>query len=147
MEMIAPSGPVYQAGTLSGNPLAVAAGLASLKEISKPGFYENLETISAKVAAAILRAAEDAKCPMVLERVGSMFCPYFASGPMVKLDDVMASRRDRFKVFFAEILAAGVMPAPSPFESWFTSSAHDDAAIETTYRAALAGCRAAARIA
>jgi glutamate-1-semialdehyde 2,1-aminomutase len=147
MQQIAPAGPVYQAGTLSGNPVAVAAGLAALNEISKPGFYAALDQRSQAIAAALTDAARESRCPMTLNRVGSMFCPYFGEGPLTRLAQVMATRRDRFRAFFAKLLEHGVMPAPSPFEAWFASTAHDDEAIETTHRAAVAGFRAAAALA
>lgn len=146
MKLIAPSGPVYQAGTLSGNPLAVAGGLAALSEISKPGFYDRLEAISKSVEEALLDAAREAKCPVVFHRVGSMFCPYFGAGPIDTLEKVMATRRDRFRAFFAVLLEKGVMPAPSPFEAWFTSAAHDAEAVQTTRDAAVLAFRAAAAV-
>ena len=146
MEQVAPAGPVYQAGTLSGNPLAVAAGLAALEEISRPGFFADLEQRSAKVAAAIEGAARQAGCPIRLNRQGSMFCPYFSEGPVTDLDQVMATDRERHRRFFHALLAGGVLPAPSPFEAWFVSSAHDDPAIERTAEAALKAFKAAVSV-
>ncbi|MEZ6195603.1 MAG: glutamate-1-semialdehyde 2,1-aminomutase [Planctomycetota bacterium] len=146
MEQISPVGPVYQAGTLSGNPLAVAAGLAALEVLSRPGFYDALEATSASVESALRRAAERASCPITLNRVGSMFCPYFVERSVENFRDAVAGDRERHRRFFVTLLEGGVMPAPSPFEAWFVSSAHDAEAIghteevaERAFRAAMAG--------
>ncbi|MEE9391644.1 MAG: glutamate-1-semialdehyde 2,1-aminomutase [Planctomycetota bacterium] len=145
MEQISPLGPVYQAGTLSGNPLAVAAGRAALAEIKKPGFYDELEKTSARIAEALLSAASKVSCPLVLNRVGAMFCPYFAEqGTEINnFDDVLGTDRERHQRFFVSLIKEGVMPAPSPFEAWFASAAHDDEAIEHTHRAAQKAFKAA----
>lgn len=135
MDQVAPLGPMYQAGTLSGNPLAVAAGLAALSELRKPGVYQQLETIGARVASLIEEAASAAHCPITVNRVGSMFCPYFSDSPVLNLADAMAGDREKHGRFFHALLKAGVMPAPSPFEAWFVSTAHDEAAFETTKNA------------
>ncbi len=143
MEQIAPAGPVYQAGTLSGNPLAVAAGQAALGALGRPGFYEDLEDRSAKVESVLREAARQAGCPLTLNRVGSMFCPYFAEGPVEDYAAVMAADAERHRRFFHALLEGGVMPAPSPFEAWFVSSAHGDEALEITAKAAESAFRAA----
>lgn len=146
MELVAPAGAMYQAGTLSGNPLAVAAGLAALEVISRPGYYRDLEATSAAVATALTDSATAAGCPIVLNRVGSMFCPYFSEAPVTSFSEVMATHRERHKVFFHKLLEHGIMPAPSPFEAWFTSSAHDAIAIEATKKGAWEAFRAASAI-
>jgi glutamate-1-semialdehyde 2,1-aminomutase len=143
MEQIAPVGPVYQAGTLSGNPLAVAAGLAALDLLSAPGYFDRLEEISARVEAALVGAAEATGCPLTVNRVGSMLCPYFVEQSVENFRDAVAGDRDRHRRYFVTLLEQGVMPAPSPFEAWFVSSAHDEESIATTARAAEAGFRAA----
>ena len=143
MEQMAPAGATYQAGTLSGNPLAVAAGLATLNEIAKPGFFDRLEERSAAVEDALSRAAAEEGCPLVVNRVGSMLCPYFTGSPVTSFAEVLASDREQHRRFFHAALEQGIMPAPSPFEAWFVSSAHDEEAVETTYRAAKVGFHAA----
>jgi glutamate-1-semialdehyde 2,1-aminomutase len=146
MELVAPAGPMYQAGTLSGNPLAVAAGLTTLKILQRPDFYEDLEQRSAAVEGALVSAAGEAGCPIVVNRVGSMFCPYFSETPVTTFAEVLATDRDRHRRFFHSLLESGVMPAPSPFEAWFCSAAHGEEEIERTriaarkaFEAALAG--------
>ncbi len=143
MEQVAPAGPVYQAGTLSGNPLAVAAGRAALDALARPGFYEDLEARSAAVAMVLEEAARRAGCPLTLNRVGSMFCPYFADGPVEDYAAVMSADVERHRRFFHALLEGGVMPAPSPFEAWFVSSVHGDEALEITAEAAEAAFRKA----
>ncbi|MCB9834372.1 MAG: glutamate-1-semialdehyde 2,1-aminomutase [Planctomycetes bacterium] len=143
MEMVAPAGPMYQAGTLSGNPLAVSAGLTALRLLAAPGFFEDLERRSAAVEEALTSAAAEAGCPIVLNRVGSMFCPYFSETPVTTFAEVMKTDRQRHRRFFMSLLEGGVMPAPSPFEAWFVSSAHGEAEIEHTRVAARRAFRAA----
>jgi glutamate-1-semialdehyde 2,1-aminomutase len=143
MEFVAPLGPMYQAGTLSGNPLAVAAGLAALNELRKPEQYEVLEANAAAIVSCIEDAAKEAGCPIVVNRVGSMFCPYFTSGPVTNLAEVMASNRDQHRRFFHELLRQGVMPAPSPFEAWFVSTQHGQDALDRTSKAMKAAFLAA----
>ena len=143
MELVAPAGAVYQAGTLSGNPLAVAAGLATLRRVAADGFAQRLRERTQAVCEVLREAAAAAGCPIVINAVGSMFCPYFSEMPVTRLDEVMATDRDRHRRFFHALLAGGVMPAPSPFEAWFCSDAHDEAAQLQTRDAALAAFRAA----
>ena len=143
MEMVAPAGPVYQAGTLSGNPLAVAGGLATLNLLRAPGFYDELETRSAAVTDAIAGAAEEVGCPLTIQRVGSMFCPYFTATPVTNLAEVMETDREQHRRFFHAILEGGLMPAPSPFEAWFVSIAHGEAEVALTREACRAGFAAA----
>jgi glutamate-1-semialdehyde 2,1-aminomutase len=138
MDYLAPLGPVYQAGTLSGNPLAMAAGLANLDELTSDNHYERLETLGAKLEAGLCDAAKSAGVPVVFNRCGSMFCGYFTSEPVWNLADAMKSDRERFKKFFHGMLEAGVYLAPSQFEAGFISIAHNEADLETTVSAAAA---------
>ena len=136
MEQVSPAGAVYQAGTLSGNPLAVAAGIATLTALDAPGAYDVLEQQSAKLQAGLEEAAAAAGVPLVVGRQGSMLCPYLASEPVTCFDDVLQSDRESWVRFFHGMLEAGVHLAPSPFEAWFVSLAHDDDAVEHVIEAA-----------
>ena len=136
MEMLAPSGPVYQAGTLSGNPLAMAAGLATLRALQSPGFYERLETLSAKLVEGVGRAAEGAGVPLRLNRVGSMRTPFFVDAPVTDYESARRADTVRYARFFHAMLERGVYLAPSPFEAVFMSSAHGDEEIDATIAAA-----------
>jgi len=136
MDLVAPAGPVYQAGTLSGNPLAVAAGLKTLEVISHPGFYEHLEDMSAQLEAGLVRAAHDAKVPLTVNRVGSMLTAFFAAGPV---EDYSAARRAdtaRFARFFRVLLERGIYWPPSQFECAMLSAAHSREDVEHTIAAA-----------
>jgi len=132
MEKIAPLGPVYQAGTLSGNPVAVAAGLATLKAISAPSFYEALAARTKSLTDGLSAAAARAGVPFVAQSVGGMFGVYFASAIPDSYDTVMACDKDRFNKFFHAMLDAGVYLAPSAFEAGFVSAAHSPSDIEVT---------------
>jgi len=134
MARLAPLGPVYQAGTLSGNPVAVAAGLATLAEISKPGFFENLSAQTAKFVAGLNKIGADHG--LCAQSVGGMFGVYFAEDVPTSFADVMASDRAKFNAFFHAMLDQGVYLAPSAFEAGFVSAAHTDADIEATLAAA-----------
>ena len=137
MEQISPSGPVYQAGTLSGNPLATAAGLATLDIISQPGFYQTLETRSQKLTAGISQALTQAGVPHLSTRVGSMFGLFFTQQKQVaNFADASKSDSECFNRWFHGMLAAGIYLAPSQYEAGFVSIAHDDALIEQTIEAA-----------
>lgn len=136
MDYLAPLGPVYQAGTLSGNPLAMAAGLANLEELTAGKNYDRLETLGAQLEAGMRAAAKSAGLPVTFNRCGSMFCGYFTSEPVWNLADAMKSDRERFKRFFHGMLDAGVYLAPSQFEAGFVSTAHTEADIEQTVQAA-----------
>ena len=139
MEHIAPLGPVYQAGTLSGNPVAMAAGLKNLEIISRPGFFEDLETQSRKLVDGLLAAAEANDVDLAANRVGAMFGLFFTGQPAVtRFSEVSACDGERFKRFFHAMLARGVNLAPSAFEAGFVSAAHGDAEIEQTIEAAAA---------
>jgi glutamate-1-semialdehyde 2,1-aminomutase len=140
MDLLAPLGPVYQAGTLSGNPLAMAAGIANLEELnSKTGNgtkYALLEKLGAQLATGMREAAKSAKVPVQFNSCGSMFCAYFASVPVHNLADAMKSDRERFKKFFHGMLNSGIYLAPSQFEAGFISTAHTEADIEQTISSA-----------
>jgi len=136
MDLLAPLGPVYQAGTLSGNPLAMAAGLAALEELSRGDAYAKLEQLGSALEKGMKDAANKAKVPVQFNRIGSMFCGYFTSEPVHSLADAMKSDRQRFAKFFRAMLAQGVYLAPSQFEAGFISTAHSEADIEKTVRAA-----------
>jgi glutamate-1-semialdehyde 2,1-aminomutase len=135
MERIAPLGPVYQAGTLSGNPVAVAAGLATLKATQTPGFYETLSARTRALVDGLAATARQIGIPFAAQAVGGMFGIYFASAVPETFDAVMQSDKDRFNRFFHAMLSAGVYLAPSAFEAGFVSAAHtgDDIA-QTVFR-------------
>jgi len=138
MQRIAPLGPVYQAGTLSGNPVAVAAGLATLAAVEEPGFYERLGARTQQLCDGLTQAAENAGVEFSAQSIGGMFGIYFASRAPDTLEAVMATDRDRFNRFFHAMLDAGVYLAPSAFEAGFVSAAHSDADVEETVRLAAA---------
>jgi len=136
MEKIAPLGPVYQAGTLSGSPVAVAAGLASLKLVREPGFYEGLGARTQTLVSGLEAAAREAGVRFRADAVGGMFGLYFSADVPASFADVMASERDVFNRFFHEMLDAGHYFAPSAFEAGFVSAAHGEAEIAATVEAA-----------
>jgi glutamate-1-semialdehyde 2,1-aminomutase len=125
MRLVSPVGDVYQAGTLSGNPLAMAAGLAALKLADECDSYRVLEDAGAHLQAGIEHILEDLAVGGVVNRQGSMLCLYFSERPVLTLQDVMASDRERFRAFFHRMLEEGVLLPPSPFEAWFLSARHD----------------------
>jgi glutamate-1-semialdehyde 2,1-aminomutase len=135
MQRIAPLGPVYQAGTLSGNPLAVAAGLTTLALLREPGVYERLEQTGAAVQAAFERAASQSAVELTVQRVGSMLTPFFTRGPVRNWQDAERCDRARFGRFHRALLEHGAHWPPSQFEAGFVSLAHDTAALELTTRA------------
>jgi glutamate-1-semialdehyde 2,1-aminomutase len=136
MQQIAPSGPVYQAGTLSGNPLAMAAGIATLSELAKPGFYETLDASAERLFRGVTCAAEQADIPLTAARAGSLMGFFFAEGPIRNFNDAQKSNLSRFSRFFKAMLLNGIYLAPSQYEAWFVSAAHDEYAIDATVRAA-----------
>ncbi len=139
MEVVAPLGGVYQAGTLAGNPVAMQAGLTTLELIDEDGFYEDLEKKSRTLVDGLQRLADEAGIPFSTNRVGSMFGFFFsAAKPITTLSQVMNSDSEMFNRFFHAMLKSGVNLAPSPFESGFVSAAHADKEIEATLTAARA---------
>ena len=137
MEVVAPLGGVYQAGTLSGNPIAMQAGLTTLELIDEPGFYEHLEQQSGKLVNGLQALADAAGIPFTTNRVGSMFGFFFTNETHVtRFSQVMGADSSRFNLFFHAMLRQGVNLAPSPFESGFVSAAHEDKEINNTLNAA-----------
>jgi glutamate-1-semialdehyde 2,1-aminomutase len=136
MDQLAPLGPVYQAGTLSGNPLAVAAALATLEILSGPGIYERLETLSARLEEGLRDAAGRASVDLTINRVGSLLSPFFTAGPVRTFEQVRRCDIRRFKRFFAAMLDQGIYLAPSAYEAMFVSAAHTEADIEQTIQSA-----------
>ena len=136
MDKLAPLGPVYQAGTLSGNPVAMAAGLANLEELLYNDAYCQLEELGEQLEAGMKEAAKAAGVAMQFNVCGSMFCGYFTSEPVHHVADAMKSDRERFKRFFHGMLEANIYLAPSQFEAGFLSTAHSAADIEKTVQAA-----------
>jgi glutamate-1-semialdehyde 2,1-aminomutase len=136
MEQIAPSGPVYQAGTLSGNPAAMAAGIATLKALQEPGVYDRLEQTSAALEAGLREAAKAAGVPLTVNRSGSLLTPFFTGGPVTGYTEAMASDTARFAAFHRAMLDRGVYLPPSQFEAWFISTAHGASEVEATVTAA-----------
>ncbi len=135
MRMISPSGPVYQAGTLSGNPLAMTAGLATLRRLDDE-VYNLLETQSAKLQAGLENALRNASVTGIVQRVGSMLTLFFHDGPVRNFEDAKRADHDVFSRFFTGMLSRGIHLPPSGYEAWFVSAAHDDVAIEKTVSAA-----------
>lgn len=138
MDEVAPAGPVYQAGTLSGNPLAVIAGLKTLEVIHRPGFYERLEAASAKLESGLEDAAKRVGVSLTVNRVGSMFTAFFTSGHVTDYASAKKADTARFGGFFRALLARGVYFPPSQFEAGFVSAAHSEADIDATVEAASA---------
>jgi glutamate-1-semialdehyde 2,1-aminomutase len=138
MRQIAPSGPIYQAGTLSGNPVAMAAGLAMLGLIQQPGFYETLDARTATLCAGFEDAAREAGVPFSTNRVGSMFGLFFTAEKVETYAQATAGDTAAFNRFFHAMRERGVYLAPSAFEAGFLSMAHDDAVIAATIEAARA---------
>jgi glutamate-1-semialdehyde 2,1-aminomutase len=137
MEMVAPSGPVYQAGTLSGNPVAMAAGLANLRLISAPGFFDNLARSTSKLVTGIKEAADQAGVPFTTTQAGGMFGLFFTDAEkVVNFEQAGKVDVDAFRAFYHLMLERGVYLAPSAYEAGFVSSAHTDAHIESTIAAA-----------
>jgi glutamate-1-semialdehyde 2,1-aminomutase len=136
MALLSPSGGVYQAGTLSGNPLAMAAGIATLNLLKQPGFYEELETKSAYLAAGIAKAAKDAGYPLYSTRVGSMVCAFFTGNTVTDWDSAATCDTKAFATYFRAMLDEGIYLAPSQFETAFVSIAHSQEELDRTIAAA-----------
>lgn len=135
MEHMAPTGPVYQAGTLSGNPMAMAAGIATLEALQSEDVYSELEEKSARLAAGLKNAAEQTGVHASFNRVGSMLCTFFTEKEVVDYNTATSADTDRYAVFFREMQEQGVYLAPSQFETAFVSTAHTDEDIERTIEA------------
>ncbi|HXJ94866.1 MAG TPA: glutamate-1-semialdehyde 2,1-aminomutase [Terriglobia bacterium] len=138
MDQVAPAGPVYQAGTLSGNPLAVAAGIRTLEVIGRPGFYERLESISQGLADGLIKEAQTKGVALTLNRRGSMLTPFFAAQPVEDYAGARKSDTARFGTFFRAMLQQGIYWPPSQFECVMLSSAHTEADTDRTIAAAAA---------
>jgi glutamate-1-semialdehyde 2,1-aminomutase len=145
METIAPIGPMYQAGTLSGNPLAMTAGIETLKYLSEPGVFEGVVARTERLSAGVREVARAAGVPIYQTRVGTMFCTYFIDGPVRDWTTVSRSDTKRFAHFFGAMIDRGVYLAPSQFEAGFMSTAHSDDVVDATIEAAQAAFRAVAR--
>jgi glutamate-1-semialdehyde 2,1-aminomutase len=135
MDLVAPAGPVYQAGTLSGNPLAMTAGLWALAELS-PRLYKHLASLGAELADGLAGAARAAGVPLQINAFGSLLTPFFTSQPVRDYDSALACDTAAYGRFFRAMLARGIYPPPSQFEAWFLSGAHTSRDIDNTIRAA-----------
>lgn len=138
MKWVAPEGPMYQAGTLSGNPLAVSAGIATLKALNNPRTYPKLEAITSELTAKLKKAADQTGIDVCINRVGSMFTMFFTAGPVVDYATALTSDTGRFGRFFRTMLEHGVYFPPSQFEACFVSAAHSRKDISATVAAARA---------
>jgi glutamate-1-semialdehyde 2,1-aminomutase len=136
MEMVAPLGPVYQAGTLSGNPLAMAAGIVTLSALQEEGVYQSLEVKSLYLEDGLRRAAEDAEVPVRINRAGSLLTMFFTSEAVTDFESAKRSNTERYGAYFRSMLDRGVFLAPSQFEAMFVSAAHSDDDVAATIEAA-----------
>ncbi|MEP1743053.1 MAG: glutamate-1-semialdehyde 2,1-aminomutase [Kangiellaceae bacterium] len=137
MQFLAPAGPVYQAGTLSGNPIAMSAGLTSLKMLSAPGFFAPLYDYTERLVSGLQKLADEHNIPMTTNHVGSMFGIFFTTDKKVtRFSQVVNSNQDMFRKFFHAMLDEGIYLAPSAFETGFVSAAHDEQTLEKTFAAA-----------
>jgi glutamate-1-semialdehyde 2,1-aminomutase len=143
MKWIAPEGPVYQAGTLSGNPLAVAAGIAALKALKQPGAYERLEAMTAELVSGLQKAAEQAGVPVQINQIGSMFTVFFTTTPVTDFQTAKTSDTARYARFFHAMLEQGVYFPPSQYETCFISLAHTKSDLRATVQAAREAFKAA----
>jgi glutamate-1-semialdehyde 2,1-aminomutase len=136
MDQLSPEGGIYQAGTLSGNPLAMSAGIATLKLLQEEGFYQQIEDKSAYLEAGLRQAATSAGATTCLQRVGGMFCTYFCAGPVNNFSDALTSDTELFSRYFRAMLDAGINIAPSQFEAGFMSIAHTKEDLDKTIESA-----------
>jgi glutamate-1-semialdehyde 2,1-aminomutase len=141
MEMVAPAGPMYQAGTLSGNPLAMTAGIETLRELKKPGVWETIEATTARLVEGLGAAAEEAGVTVMTQRAGTMFTTFFTDRPVTSWATAKASNTRQFASFFQAMLEGGVYLPPSQFEAGFVSAAHGEDEVRSTVRAAQAAFR------
>jgi glutamate-1-semialdehyde 2,1-aminomutase len=144
MDLVAPAGPVYQAGTLSGNPVAMAAGLWALKRLT-PRLYNDLARRGSMLAGGLADAARDAGVALQVNAFGSLVTPFFTSTPVRDYESALAANTRAYATFFRSMLARGVYPPPSQFEAWFLSAAHTDAHVKRTIAAARAAMKDVAR--
>ena len=135
MDCVSPLGPVYQAGTLSGNPVAMAAGLAQLRELESTDAYARLEALGARLEEGLRRTLHDLHLPLTFKRSGSMFCLFFTTQDVVDLDTAQTGDFEKFRRYFLAMLEQGVYVAPSPYETGFISTAHTEADIDATVAA------------
>jgi glutamate-1-semialdehyde 2,1-aminomutase len=136
MDQVAPAGPVYQAGTLAGNPLAMAAGCATLDQLRRPGLYEKLEALAIRLQVGLARAAQAAGVMLTVNRAGSMWTPFFCRGPVTSFASARSSDTQLFGRFFHAMLERGVYLPPGQYEAAFVCDAHDERDIDTTVAAA-----------
>ena len=141
MDMVAPLGPMYQAGTLSGNPLAVSAGIATLTELSKPGVFERIDGLAQRLTEGVTAAFQKAEIPATINRVGSMFTGFLNPGPVAGLADAENSDTEMYGRYFHAMQEQGVYIAPSQFEAGFVSTAHTEADIDATIAKVTAALR------
>jgi glutamate-1-semialdehyde 2,1-aminomutase len=144
MELVSPAGPVYQAGTLSGNPLAMAAGIWCLDQLT-PRLYKNLATLGARLAAGLASAARDASIPLQVNALGSVLTPFFTDRAVRDYRSATSANTEHYAVFFRGMLARGVYPPPSQFEAWFLSAAHTTKDVDKTIAAAREAMREVAK--
>jgi glutamate-1-semialdehyde 2,1-aminomutase len=143
MEHMSPTGPVYQAGTLSGNPMAMAAGVATLEILHSEDVYSNIEEKAVHLSAGLKEAAKQAGCIASFNRIGSMLCTFFTDQEVVDYDSAMSSDTDKYALFFREMQEQGIYLAPSQFETSFVSLAHTDEDIKKTIEASHSAFKAA----
>lgn len=144
MRLVAPAGPVYQAGTLSGNPLAMTAGLWALKRLTK-NLYKHLSDLGAELADGLADAARRAGVPLQVNGIGSALTPFFTSAPVKNYQTALRADAAKYGVFFKGMLARGVYPPPSQFEAWFLSAAHTSRDVDKTIKAAREALKEVAR--
>jgi glutamate-1-semialdehyde 2,1-aminomutase len=137
MELVSPAGPVYQAGTLSGNPLAMTAGLWCLKNLT-PKLYSSLAKLGARLAIGLAEAARDAGVDLQVNAIGSVLTPFFTNRPVRDFESATSANAERYAQFFRGMLRRGIYPPPSQFEAWFLSAAHTTKDVDATIRAARA---------
>ena len=140
-------GVVYQAGTLSGNPLAMSAGLAMLNVLSRGGIYEQIEKSNTYLCAGLEQAANSAGVPITLNRIASLGCGFFTKGPVIDLESAAKSDTQTYAVFFREMLKRGVYSCPAQFEAFFVSAAHQKEDIDRTIQAAFDALKVVGEIA
>jgi glutamate-1-semialdehyde 2,1-aminomutase len=140
MELVAPAGPVYQAGTLSGNPVAMNAGLWALGRLT-PKLYKELSRRGAMLAAGLADAARDAGVALQVNAFGSLVTPFFTSSPVRDYDSALQADTAAYATFFRGMLTRGIYPPPSQFEAWFLSAAHTDRDVKRTIAAARAAMK------